>query len=280
MLNFTINSLEDAASGTEGFYKEGDDGRFHLQVTGGPKDQSEDVVKLKRSLDAAREDVKAAKNKFAWAGDLTPEEVQELRDAKEDLETQLGDKKGASQEEIEERAERLAARKTRKLEQDLANARNAIANHENAIGLHEAAGNQRRIRDAVDSALTGKDAVQVYDSAREDIYPYAERIMTVLEDGSVVSRDGVGVDPEVSIKEILTDLQTAGKKDHWFKRNESGDLNGNRNPNTVTGDNPFKDGPTFSVTKIGQLKKADPKRATALCKAAGKDPKKFGLEAA
>lgn len=279
-LKLKIDSLEEAAEGTEGFYVENEDGTYSLEVEGAPKDLSEDVSKLNKSLQAERAAHKATKSKFSWVGELTRDEVQELKDAKEDLEHKLEDGKSASESEIEERAERLAARQTRKLQQTIDSLTSEVNNHREAISLHEAAGAQRKIKDAVESSLSAKDALAVVDSAREDIVPFAERIMHVNEEGEVVTRDGVGFEPGLPFAEVLADLQSSGRRSHWFKGSEGTGASGNDGgSNTHAGPNPFSK-ETFSLTEIAQIKRENPRRALALCKAAKENPAKFGINEA
>ena len=280
MLKLTIESLAEAAKGTEGYYTEGEDGKFHLQVEGLPQDMSGDVDRLKRSLDSERNAHKETKQKFGWVGDLTEASVRELKDAQEDLKYQLENANGPSQEEIEERAERLAARKTRDLEQQLNSTSETLSNYQQAITLHEAAANQRKIRDAVEEVLSASDSLKVHDSAREDIYPYAERIMTVdPETGQVISKEGVGVDPGLSVKDVLTDIQTSGRRSHWFKGNKSGGLESGGGGNPITGPNPFdREGGTFNLGLASKMVKEDPRKAKALCLKAGQKLEAFGLQ--
>ena len=237
------------------------------------------VSRLKNSLQAERNAHKETKQRFGWVGELTPDEVQELRDAREDLQYQLENTKAPSTEELEERAEKLAARKARQLEQQLNGTMEELASYKQAITLHEAAANQRRIRDAVEEALSGEKAVPIHSSAREDILPYAERIMEITEDGEVRSKDGVGVDPGLTFAEVLSDLQTSGRRSHWFKGNQGAGMKGGDGSSVHSGPNPFaKD--SFNLTEVGRLVKSDPRRALQLCKAAGENPKKFGIREA
>lgn len=277
-LKFVLDSLDEAVAGTEGHYLEGEDGKFILDLEGGPKDQSGDVEKLDRSVKAARQDVKDIKSKYAWVGELTEAEVQELRDAREDLQYQLENNKAPSNEELEERAQRLADRRTREIETKLSSTTEELTNYKQALVLHEAAANQRKIRDAVDSVLNESNGFKIHDSAKEDIYPYAERIMEIDEDGNVRSKEGVGIDPGLSFKDILGDLQNSGRRSHWFQGSTGGGLDGRAGGDTYSGPNPFdKKSGTFNLTQIGQLKKSDPKRAMALCKKAGEKPSAYGL---
>jgi hypothetical protein len=275
MINFSIDSLDSVDETLHQYYKETDDGSFTLQVSGTPTDQSGDVVRLKGSLEKERLAHKDTKTKLTGLGSITADEVQELRDKAEDLEYQLGKVGENSEEAIEERALKLAERQTRKLEQTITDLQAANQSHLTAIGLHEAAGNQRRIKDAVELALTDEKVPPIIDSAREDILPFAERIMTLSEDGNVVSRDGVGFEPGLSFGEVLGDIRDSGRRGHWFKGNKSGGAQ-NGSGSDIGGENPWK-AETRNMTKAQKLIGDDPKRARALILSAGDRPSKYGL---
>tara|TARA_S200002703_G_scaffold140858_1_gene132323 strand:+ start:233 stop:1066 length:834 start_codon:yes stop_codon:yes gene_type:complete len=275
MLNFSIDSLDSVDESLHEFYKETDDGSFTLQVTGAPTDQSGDVVRLKGSLEKERLAHKETKAKLAGLGGITSDEVQELRDKAEDLEYQLGKAGESNDEAIEERALKLAERQTRKLEQKIGELQEANTAHLNAISLHEAAGNQRKIKDAVEAALTDENVPPIVDSAREDILPFAERIMALNDEGQVVSRDGVGFEPGLSFGEVLGDIRDSGRRGHWFKGNKSGGAQSGSGSD-LGGENPWK-AETRNMTKAQKMVVEDPKRARSMIIAAGENPSKYGL---
>jgi len=275
MLKYTVNSLDDVDSSVQNFYQETDDGKFRLNVEGGPADLSGDVQRLKGALEKEREAHKGTKQKFQGFDGISLDEIQELRDKAEDLEFQLETSGKKNDEQIEERAEKLAARQTRKLEEQIAALSAEREQYAAAIKLHEAAANQRKIRDAVEESLSGNDALAIVDSAREDILPFAERIMTINEDGEVVSKDNVGFEPGLTFAEVLGDIQASGRRGHWFKQNKSGGANGGSGSD-IGGENPFKAG-TRNMTKASLIVRDDPRRAKALILAAGDDPKRYGL---
>ncbi len=280
MLKYILNSLDEADEGSASHYTEQEDGTFILDLDGGPKDQSADVEKLNTSLRAARNDVKEVKERFRWVGELTQSEVQELRDKAEDLEYQLENGKAPSDEEIQERAERLAARQTRALESDLNETRSALSQYQQAITLHEAAANQRKIKDAVDAALSTEGTPKIHDSAREDIYPYAERILSVDEDGRVITKDGIGVDPGMTFDEVLKDMQVSGRRNHWFVGSKGGGVGGDGKPGGgYNGINPFdKKAGTWNLGNATKMAKEQPKLAKRLATEAGANLATFGLD--
>ena len=254
-------------------------GAFEIEVDG--MKTAGDVERLQTALANERTSHKDTKSRYGWVGELTNEDVQKLRDAQEDLTHQLELKpEGLTDEQVEERAERLAARKTRTLERSIEELSAERDAHSAAIRLHEAAQAQRLIRDSVDGALTGPNSLSVVESAREDIVPFAERIMTVV-DGKVVSRDGVGVEPGLSFGEVLSDMKATGLRSHWFPGNTGAGANGSQDGGGNLGNNPFVGEPgdsTFNLTEIGVIRRADPAKAKMLAKAAGKNPAHYGIE--
>jgi len=121
--------------------------------------------------------------------------------------------------------------------------------------------------------------VNIVDSAREDIIPFAERIMQLDANGQVTVKDGVGYEPGMNFGEVLADLQASGRRAHWFPGNTGAGAGGaTGTPSTLGQDNPFKED-SFNFTEIGQIVKSDPAKAKLLAKAAGRTDliKSFGL---
>jgi multidrug efflux pump subunit AcrA (membrane-fusion protein) len=249
-------------------------GQYELNIEG--VKTSADVERLQTAISNERASHKDTKSRYSWVGELTSSEVQSLRDAQEDLQHQLETRPAAmTDEQVEERAEKLAGRQTRQLERSLVELQTERDSYATAISLHEAAANQRKIRDAVDDALSGSNALSVVEGAREDIIPFAERVMTV-QDGRIVSKEGVGFEPGLPFGEVLADLKATGKRGHWFPGNTGAGANGSAGAGANLGTNPFASD-NMNLTEIGKVVNADPAKAKALAKAAGVDPAKFGL---
>ena len=271
MLKAVINDIEEAGAAAE-FYVE-KDGKYELQVEGMKTEG--DIERLQRALANEREAHKSTKEGFSWVGELSAAEVQELRDAREDLTYQLENAPKQDEAMIEERAERLAARQTRGLERQLAEIQAERDAHLNAISLHEAAQGQRLIKDSVEAALSGSDALKLAEGAIADVVPFAERVMEV-RDGRVVAREGIeGVDPGASFTDVLADIQASGRRKHWFPASTGAGAQGGDAAGNLAG-NPFA-GENRNMTEIGRLIKADPNKARALAKAAGDNPARYGL---
>lgn len=271
MIKRRIESLEDAGD-LASYYVE-TDGGYELQVDG---PGSEDVSKLKQALAAERSAHKETKSRYTGI-DLSATEIQELRDRADDLSFQLESApKAADPQELEDRAELLAARKTRELDRELQSLREQNSSYTNAIQMHEAAQTQRTMRDAALDAISGDKGVQLVDSAREDLLPFVERSFELNDLGEIVSKDGVGLEPGLTIRESLTEMQASGRRSHWFKQSAGAGAAGSKSGTPAGGPNPFQK-ETFNMTEIGALVVSDPARAKALAKAAGENPAKFGL---
>ena len=272
MIKRNIATLEEAGE-LAGHYVENADGTYSLEVDGPGAD---DVAKLKTALAAERGAHKDTKGRYTGI-DMTAAEIQELRDRADDLNFQLeAAPKAASPEELEDRAELLAARKTRELDRELSTLREQNQSFSDAIKAHEGAATQRSLRDAAIDALAGDKGVKIVDSAREDLIPFVERSFEMNDLGEIVSKDGVGLEPGLTVRETLTEMQASGRRSHWFSQSAGAGAAGSKSGAPAGGPNPFsKD--SFSLTEIDQLVKSDPSRARALAKAAGESPAKYGL---
>lgn len=91
--------------------------------------------------------------------------------------------------------------------------------------------------------------LKVVDSALEDVELYGERLFEVQEDGTVVTRDGVGVTPGLSPKQWLEDMQ--GKRPHWWGPTAGGGAGGSRGANTGAG-NPWS-AEGWNMTEQGNI---------------------------
>jgi hypothetical protein len=267
-----IASLEDAPEGLAAYYVQDGDG-FSLDVDGPGQD---DVDKLKSALANERDAHKTTKSRFSGV-DISAEDLQTLRDRADDLAFQLENApKARDPQELEDRAELLAARKTRELDRELQTLREQNSSYVDAIKLHEAAANQRMLRDAAMDAISGEKGIKLVDSAREDLIPFVERSFHLNDLGEIVSKEGVGLEPGLTIREALTEMQASGRRSHWFAQSTGANASGSKGGSSAGGPNPFaKD--TFNMTEIGKLIRSDPARAKALAKAAGESPAKFGL---
>ena len=269
MLNAVYDNQEDIPAEFVSLFTERN-GKWEIQVEG--IKTPGDTERLQRALDSERENHRDTRNslrKFDWVGDLNEDSIQTLRDENEDLKVHQGS--GPSPEEIDEKVRKLAEtqveRALRKPTKELEGLRAEVSAHRNAISLHEAAGAQRAIRDHVDSALNGKDAIPVVKGSIEDIVPFAQRIMTINERGEVVTKEGVGVPPGIPFGELLSDLKAEGKRPHWFVQSQGAGAGGGSGGSNFGGNNPFAE-ESFNMTAIAKIVAADKPKALAMARQA------------
>jgi len=266
MLRAIYDSKEDIPAEYIHLFQE-KKGKWEIQIEG--MKTLGDVERLQGSLDSERADHGRTKVKlraYNWVGDLNEEGVTALRDEVEDL--KADGKKGKSDEEIESLVEKRVERALRKPAKQIEQLTAENASHLKAIGLHEAAGNQRLIRDHVEDVLGNKDTPNVVDGAREDILPFAERIMTV-RDGKVVTKEGCSFDPGVDFSEVLSDIKAEGRRAHWFPGSKGVGAKDGEGGGGGGGNNPFhKD--SFNMTEAQAIIAADKPRAHNLAKQAGR----------
>lgn len=233
-------------------------GKWVLTGISGIKTDS-DIQRLQESLRKERDDHKATKSRLAAFSDLDPEEVVAKLDRIAELEAAAGGKidEAKLNEMVEARIRTRTApleRKIATLEQDL-QAKDA-ANKE--LTLKE---KTRLIHDHIRKAAT---AAKIRDTAIEDAIVLGERVFDVDENGSVVTRDNVGVTPGLSADVWLTEQQTT--RPHWWP--ESNGVGAKGGNGLGGGANPFSH-ENWNLTAQGQMLRTDPKKAEQMAKSAG-----------
>ncbi|WP_044156040.1 hypothetical protein [Escherichia coli] len=94
---------------------------------------------------------------------------------------------------------------------------------------------------------------------------YGTSVFEVGEDGSVVTKDGVGVTPGLKPEAWLSDMKE--RRPHWWPAWQGAGSRGGRG-GPGGGDNRFTAG-AWGVTEQGKIASADPAKAERLAKAAG-----------
>ncbi len=225
------------------------------------------VRRLESALEKERNDHKETKGKlqlFSDLGDL--DTVQKQLDRIPELEAAAKGK--LDENELEELAQRRAEGIVRSqlapVERQLKAAERERDELRTANQGFTERENRRRIHDEVRSV-----AGDLRPEALEDALFYAERVMEISADGAAVTRDGVGVTPGLSAKDLLADLKP--KRPHWWKDSQGGGAPGS-NPRGGPGagaDNPWsREG--WNMTKQGQyIREHGAEKAEAAAKAAG-----------
>lgn len=122
----------------------------------------------------------------------------------------------------------------------------------------------RKIGDEVRSAAL---ATKMTPSAVEDAILLAERVMDVTDEGSVVTKDNVGILPGLDVRSWMGEMQS--KRPHWWGASEGGGSQGNSgNGGGGLGPNPWKS-ESWNMTEQGRIFNTDPVKADKLAKAAG-----------
>ena len=246
------------------------DGKFVLDAEG--VKTLVDVEKLQTALKKERDDHRGTKTKVKAFGDLTPEAVVEMQDELEELRAAPGQKGRPSEETINKLVEARVAKEKRELEKQL-----KLANEEKATLTGEVTelrgkDKKRRLKDTITDLTRGEKGLKLRPEAMEDAELYAERIFDENEDGQFVTKDGVGVEPGLSPKELFVGIQSEGKRPHWFQETQGAGAGGNGKGGSGkhVGPNPF-DKATFQISVASAMMKADPVQARRLI-AAAKDP--------
>lgn len=248
------------------------DGKFELTIDG-VKTQA-DIDRLTKALSKERADHRATKDKIKGYGELTPEAIQELQDEVEELRAS-GEGKGKqgrpSDEQVQKLVQLALEKERRPLDKKIKDleATNATLTSENVILVGEK--KKRVLVDSIREITAGDKGIPIRPEALVDVELFAERVFDFDEAGKPVTKDGVGVEPGLSPRELLVVIQTEGKRPHWFKDTEgAGATGGKGGVGKFTGANPF-DKATFNLSAGSKMFKENPALAKRLVSTA-KDP--------
>ena len=261
-LKAIVDAVDDLDQGLQEHYKKDEkSGKFVLDLEG--FDGMPAVKRLKDEAAQHRIKAKEATDKFAPFSALgSVEELQAKLDRIPELEAaaegKLDDKK------IETIVEGRIKAKLAPIERERDQLKGAVAERDTKIGEFTQADIKRKVNSAVTKAAR---EAKVTDTAVDDIELYGERLFEVQDDGSVVTKDGVGVTPGLSPKQWLEDMQS--KRPHWWGTTAGGGAAGNRGGGAAGGTNPWSaDG--WNMTEQGNVLRAKGRaEADRLAKAAG-----------
>lgn len=265
MLEVIVESLDNVPEAFHGEYVERD-GKFVLELKGAFSQIDRDA--LQGSLRKERADHKDTRGKLTAFGEHTPETIETLVTAGEDLQLQL-DASGGTDEErlkkIDELAERKSLARIKPIERKLEalNLEFGTVTGERDKLLGEKATN--KIIAAVTDPAVLKEAGLVPEAV-EDVKLWALANFEIDEhSGKVVSRDTLGT-PGLTPKDVYGDMKTNNQRRHWFGPTTGAGAGGGRAGDSFD-KNPFAQ-ETFSLTNIGKAVQADPARAVRMAKAA------------
>lgn len=222
-----------------------------------------DVSRLNKALVKERDEHKGTKTKFASFAALgDPTEVQAKLDRIPELEAAAEGK--LDEAKLNGIVESRLKTKLAPIERERDQLRATVGERDKTIGDFTKAEVTRKVGTAVSRAAR---EAKVVDTAVEDVEMLGDRVFEVLEDGSVVTKDGVGVTPGLTPKQWLEDMQQ--KRPHWWGSSAGGGAGGNRNgANGGAGANPWT-AEGWNMTEQGAVLRADRAKADRLAKAAG-----------
>ncbi len=244
-------------------------GKWELTGIEGIKTDA-DVARVQDALTKERSDHKETKTKLAVWGDLKHDEVltatEQLVEANATIDTLKASAKNDKGQPDEEAIQKLVDAKIATIvapvqrELDAQKKSNGELTEENT-GFKS----QNTLRTITDSVRKAATAEKVVTSAMGDIELLAERVFEVIDDGSVVTRDGVGVTPGIPAETWLGEMKE--KRAHWWPANVGGGAGGGGGPGGFS-ENPFT-AEHWNMTKQGEAVTADRDKADRMAKAAG-----------
>ncbi|TXN72391.1 hypothetical protein [Methylobacterium sp. WL6] len=235
------------------------DGKWHLTVEIEGTSDSGDVARLNSALAKERNDHKTTKDKLRAFDGLDPQETRDRLDKLADIEANPD---ATVEQRVTSEVERRLKAKTAPLERQIAQANEAKVAAERERDETRGTLRGRTISDEVRAAAS---KAKIIDSAVDDVLMYGTSVFEVGEDGSVVTKDGVGVTPGLRPEAWLSDMKE--RRPHWWPASQGAGSQGGRGGSTG-GDNPFT-AEAWNVTEQGKIAQADEAKAHRLAKAAG-----------
>lgn len=243
------------------------DGKWELTGITGVKTQS-DVDRVQAALEKERKEHKEAREKLKTFAKVDLEQIEkdqtELSELRVKIEAGAGD--GFDEAKFNEAVEKVAtarvATQTAPLRRELdkmTEERDGLVATNKEFQTKET---NRTISDAVRRAATG---IKVVDTAIEDVLMLGERVFEVQDDGSVVTRDGVGATPGIAPDIWLSEMQE--RRPHWWPASTGGGANGS-GAGSGFPSNPFSS-EHWNLTLQGKAVQEDTSRADRMAKAAG-----------
>jgi hypothetical protein len=200
------------------------DGKFELTGIDGVKTQADvDRVMEAHRKEKAEHVATKSKLKAFTALEIDPDQYTQDQDELKELRVRVeqGGNGKVDEEKLEKLVEARVATKTAPLERELRK-----LSEENKT-LTDENGNFKRenlVRTITDATRTAATSLKVIDSAQDDVLMLAERVMEVLDDGTVVTKDGMGVTPGIAPDVWLQEMQS--KRPHWWPPSQGGGAGG------------------------------------------------------
>jgi len=225
LLNANYDAQDDIPEAYRELFTE-KDGKWELTGIDGIKTQA-DITRIQEGLNKERKDHKETKGKLKAFDNVDLE--QNKKDGEELIELRTKIEAGAGgefdQEKFDEAVEKLAtaraATASAPLKRDLDTMTTERDELKTANADYAVKNTNRIISDAVRKAAI---TIKVIDTAVEDVLLLGERIFEVAEDGSVITKDAVGVTPGIAPDIWLAEMQE--KRPHWWPASQGGGAGG------------------------------------------------------
>lgn len=255
-----VDKLDDVDEKYRDLYTE-KGGKFELTGVEGMKTEA-DITRLTTALEKERKDHKDVKQRYSVLGERKPEDILATLDRLPELEAAAAGK--LDEPAISKIVETRIASKTAPLDRQVKALTQQLAERDVVIQGFTAKETQRTMHDSIREALGKTKGFQA--TAVEDALMQGERMLTINEEGKVVTKDKVGVTPGVDVFVWLTEMQN--KRPHWWGPTQGGGGPGNNGGGGGGGDNPWT-AENWNMTQQGAIVRANQTRADQLAKSAG-----------
>lgn len=240
------------------------DGKWELTEVTGIKTQA-DVDRLNTSLGKERTEHKETKTKLTAFEGVDVDQI--AKDADELAELRIRVEKGEDGNIDEEKLDALVnakvATQVAPIQRDLDK---ITVERDGLLGENGELKTEKTNRTVTDSVRAAGLTAKVIDTAMEDVLMLAERVFEIHEDGSVLTRDGVGVTPGVAAEVWFSEMQD--KRPHWWPTSQGGGARDGDGKGSGFANNPFTS-EHWNMTEQGAAVRADPEKADRMAKAAG-----------
>lgn len=207
-----------------------------------------DVATVQEALRKEKNDHKKTKDEFKTKfGDLTPDQIQADQDELAELRVQIDAKGGKLDEaKIEELAERRVKIKLTPIERERDKLKTENAKLTGDVQTLSGTISKSKIETHIRKAA---DAAKIVGTAIEDVIAIGGNLFDVNEDGNVVARDNVGIQPGLTPDIWLTDQKE--KRPHWWPASQGGGANGGKGGNGGAASNPWSK-EAWNITEQGK----------------------------
>ncbi len=264
------DSIDDIPESVDNFrsYFVEKNGKHELTGIPGIKTQA-DVDRVKVGLEKERESHRSTKSSLEeWNNLGTVSDIQATMDRIPELEAMAESKGGALddsqiQEAVDRRVEATIKSRLTPVERENEKLQVSLETTLESLGTYQKKEVQRNVHDSVRSALNSEKILLEF---HEDALMHADRVFEIEEDGSVVTRDNVGVTPGMNPLAWLQDMQE--KRPGWWPASRGGGARGS-SATAFSGNNPWSPG-NWNMTEQGKvLRDKGAEKAKQLAESAG-----------